>query len=930
MATKTPKSASKGSAKKATADPIDSSYALLKPLGTKVTNRFYDLLFERYPGVEPLFSGTTRDQQADKLWQAIGALVAHHQDPDALLPILRDMGKRHQGYGAVADHYPAVAEVLLEVLAEFAGKHWTKTVAKAWTDTLNLVAATMLEGYSPAEQTDNDSEETTMNAPTNDAAELLRLRGATNNSSTAMMHIDDDFIITYANEATVNMVTENIDVFNAAFPGTNWGQILGTCIDVFHKNPAHQRQLLADPRNLPYSTDIEIGPMVFNLSVSSIIDASGSQVGHALEWSDQTAARASENNAKRLQGAVDSSATAMMHIDDDFIITYANEATVNMVTENIDVFNAAFPGTNWSQIIGTCIDVFHKNPAHQRQLLADPKNLPYSTDIVIGPMTFKLDVSSIMDASGSQVGHALEWSDQTASRAGELASARLMSAISGLESAVMMIDLDLIVTYANPATVNLLTDNLAELRKVYPGLDPAKIVGACIDIFHASPEHQRRILGDSNNLPHKAEIKVGNLEFALVVTALIDHQGQHIGATLEWSDITQQKDGERQIDTLIEAAVSGSLSERIDATRYNGFMNRLSTGINNLLDAVVAPIRSAKQSAAAMMEGDLRVQMDGDYQGEFSELRDSLNNSITNLVDMVGKINESSSSIKSSANELAQGNIDLSKRTENQASSLEETAASLEELTSTVKANADNARQANELTEEARERAAKGGEVVSQAIVAMTEVSSSSKKVADIITVIDEIAFQTNLLALNAAVEAARAGEQGRGFAVVATEVRNLAQRSATAAKEIKSLIEESGERVREGSELVNKSGTTLEEIVDSVKSVVDIIAEISSASNEQALGVEQINQAVGQMDQMTQQNGALVEESAAASEAMEEQASDLAEMMEFFTLPMTASQAGGRRTDDEVPAKKAAIATRLAPAAGRKNSVEDDEWKEF
>ncbi|MBV1889514.1 MAG: PAS domain-containing protein [Gammaproteobacteria bacterium] len=927
MATKAPKSASKGSAKKATVDPIDSSYALLKPLGTKVTSRFYDLLFERYPGVEPLFSGTTRDQQADKLWQAIGALVAYHKDPDALLPILRDMGQRHQGYGAVADHYPAVAEVLLEVLAEFAGNHWTKAVAKAWTDTLNLVAATMLEGYSPAEQTDNDSEETTMNAPTNDTAELLRLRGATNNSATAMMHIDGDFIITYANQATVDMVTENIDVFNAAFPGTNWDQILGTCIDVFHKDPSHQRRLLADPKNLPYRTDIKIGPMTFDLNVSSIIDGNGEQVGHALEWADQTAARNGEDKARRLQAAVDSSATAMMHIDDDFLITYANQATVNMVTENIDVFNAAFPGTNWGQIIGTCIDVFHKNPAHQRQLLADPKNLPYSTDIEIGPMTFRLNVSSIMDASGSQVGHALEWSDQTTARASEAASARLMSAIGGLESAVMMTDLDLIVTYANPATVNLLTDNLAELRKAYPGLDPTKVVGACIDIFHTNPEHQRRILADASNLPHKAEIKVGNLEFALVVTALLDHRGEHIGATLEWADITQQKDGERQIDTLIEAATGGSLSERIDASRYDGFMNRLSTGINNLLEAVVSPIRSAKQSAAAMMEGDLRVQMDGDYQGEFAELRDSLNNSITNLVDMVGRIGDSSGSIKTAANELAQGNIDLSKRTENQASSLEETAASLEELTSTVKANADNARQANELTEEARERAAKGGEVVAQAIVAMTEVSSSSKKVADIITVIDEIAFQTNLLALNAAVEAARAGEQGRGFAVVATEVRNLAQRSATAAKEIKSLIEESGEKVREGSELVNKSGATLEEIVDSVKSVVDIIAEISSASNEQALGVEQINQAVGQMDQMTQQNGALVEESAAASEAMEEQAADLSQMMEFFTLPISASKSGGRRANDTTP--EPTMAARPAPISSN-NDDSDDEWKEF
>ena len=238
----------------------------------------------------------------------------------------------------------------------------------------------------------------------------------------------------------------------------------------------------------------------------------------------------------------------------------------------------------------------------------------------------------------------------------------------------------------------------------------------------------------------------------------------------------------------------------------------------------------------------------------------------------------------SAAGQLSQGNDDLSQRTQEQAAALEQTAASMEEMTATVKQNADNARSANQLANGARAQADRGGTVVSEAVQAMQEINESSRKIADIISVIDEIAFQTNLLALNAAVEAARAGEQGRGFAVVATEVRTLAQRSASAAKEIKELIGDSVEKVRTGSELVDSSGKVLAEIVDSVKKVSDIVAEISAASEEQSTGIDQVNNAVTQMDETTQQNAALVEEAAAASKAMQQQAQQLIAQISFFS----------------------------------------------
>jgi methyl-accepting chemotaxis protein len=336
----------------------------------------------------------------------------------------------------------------------------------------------------------------------------------------------------------------------------------------------------------------------------------------------------------------------------------------------------------------------------------------------------------------------------------------------------------------------------------------------------------------------------------------------------------------------------------------------------------------------AMAEGNLTEFMEGEYEGEFAQLQQAINDTVSKMSAVVQDIVEASINISSAASEISQGNVDLSQRTEEQASSLEETASSMEELTSTVRQNSDNARQANQLAVDAREKAEKGGSVIQNAIQAMAAISASSKKVADIIGVIDEIAFQTNLLALNAAVEAARAGEQGRGFAVVASEVRNLAQRSAAAAKEIKELINDSGEKVREGSELVNESGKTLEEIVEGAKKVGDIISEIAAAGEEQTSGIEQVNKAVTQMDEMTQQNAALVEEAAAASESLDEQGKSLQQMMAFFnTGTQHAAPPAAPRQPQRTRPTQQARPQRAKPAALRpapRTGQQDDEWDEF
>ncbi|QKQ26957.1 methyl-accepting chemotaxis protein [Candidatus Reidiella endopervernicosa] len=349
-----------------------------------------------------------------------------------------------------------------------------------------------------------------------------------------------------------------------------------------------------------------------------------------------------------------------------------------------------------------------------------------------------------------------------------------------------------------------------------------------------------------------------------------------------------------------------------------------------LVRAITKPLGIAIEAADAIANGDLTRNVDVVSTDETGQLLSALKTMNEKLHSVVSEVREGTDVIASASNEIAMGNTDLSARTEEQASSLEETASSMEEMTSTVKQNADNARQANQLAASARDQASEGGEVVGNAVAAMAEINTASKKIADIISVIDEIAFQTNLLALNAAVEAARAGEQGRGFAVVAGEVRTLAQRSAEAAKEIKILIEDSVNKVEQGSALVDESGRTLEGIVDSVKKVTDIVSEIAAASSEQASGIDQINNAITQMDDVTQQNAALVEEAAAASKSMEDQASNLISQVSFFNVGgHAASRPKAQNRPTSRPAKRApAPRSQTEPAAAKADS--DDEWEEF
>jgi methyl-accepting chemotaxis protein len=342
------------------------------------------------------------------------------------------------------------------------------------------------------------------------------------------------------------------------------------------------------------------------------------------------------------------------------------------------------------------------------------------------------------------------------------------------------------------------------------------------------------------------------------------------------------------IEGMVQGANRGDFSTRVDLTGKQGFPRDLSVLLNQLSETTETGLRDVMRVASSLAQGDLTKTIEKDYPGLFGETRAGINATVANLKELIMQIMDAVESINTASSEIATGNLDLSSRTEEQASSLEETASSMEELTATVKGNTQSATDANEKARIAATVAERGGETVRGSVTIMAEIATSSKKIADIIGVIDGIAFQTNILALNAAVEAARAGEQGRGFAVVATEVRNLAHRSAEAAKEIKGLISDSVARVEAGNAQAIQAGTQMTEIVDAIASVSGLINDIASASVQQTAGIEQVTQAVSQMDEVTQQNAALVEESAAAAESLQEQAEQLAKSVSAFKTGVT------------------------------------------
>ena len=1063
---------------------LEKSFQLIAPKGEEVVNRFYERLFQKYPDVKPLFRNVSMKQQKKKLLASLVLVIENLRKPEVLTQPLRQMGARHVGYGVTPAHYPAVAENLLAVLAEFAKEAWTPEVQQSWTQALKLVNTVMLEGAEEASSSRGAVEGKAKHIIYQNRGRLGRSRSegpmkqmmqtfsswgiaaklvalfvvfglvpmaavgmiAFNASedmkggvrkrfvSTAeqlAMTIDRNLFERYGdvqafgyNDAVhrvsqwydptpYNSISEVMNKYVAAYGIYDLTIMVDTKGDViavnnkdaqgnnistaflFKKTYADSvwfKALVAGEYTTkqPFTAkgnDISSGTYIEGAHVDEDVKKATGTDGYVMGfsapvygengevvgyWSNRTNMNVVEEmfadsyqtlKANGYPGAeltlLDEKGRVLVDYDpikqgaEEVVRDFSVLMNLNLVEKGVEAAKEAiagksdsgvsmharkqieqvagythlkgalgFPGMNWAILLRVPESEAYpeansvQNSVFQTGLICLALIIPIgwfvgrqgarqvvtvqgaAEKMASGDYDARVDVKSKdeigqLGQSFNQMAEEIQSSITKQKQAANEMS-RIKTALDNASTNVMVCDRNYQIIYQNNNSQKTLAKFEKEIQKVTPSFNASKVVGSSIDQYHKNPTHQRRLLDDPRNLPVQTTIQVGPLTLDLHAAAIMSDSGDYLGNVVEWADVTAQKKAEKEVDELIGAAASGDLSNRMDVEQYEGFFKSLSGGVNRLLDAIVSPLKEATEVLQALSEGHLSKTMNGNYQGEFDKIKQSLNLAIKNLTGIVSAVREGAGNVSTASEEITKGNEDLSQRTSQQASALEETSASMEEMTSTIKQNADNAKQANQLAVAAREVAEKGGVVTEKAVEAMGEINKSSKKIADIINVIDEIAFQTNLLALNAAVEAARAGEQGRGFAVVASEVRNLAGRSATAAKEIKSLINESVQKVGDGSDLVNQSGQTLDEIVNSVKRVTDIISEISAASQEQAAGIDQVNKAVMQMDQSTQQNAALVEQTTSASQSMRQQAGELSSQVAFFKVAGDGATAKG------------------------------------
>ncbi|MCM8536504.1 MAG: methyl-accepting chemotaxis protein [Lentisphaeraceae bacterium] len=896
---------------------LRSGFGLVSGKLDDLTTEFYRELFERCPEVVPLFENVEVNEQKKKLAASLNLVMNSLDKPDALVGALKEMGKRHQDYGAQEGHYPAVKETLLDVMRVTAGESWTNDMSQAWDTALDVIAEVMLSAYEVEigrDIADDFSEGDLLAEVKEQKSEIENLKDLEEGEcdmSNEIQYLNgvvdaigrSQAIIEFNLDGTIITANDNFLVTL----GYTLPEVQGRHHSMFaepqYANSIEYRQFWEKLNRGEYDSGQykrfgKGGKEIWiQASYNPILDENGKPTKIVKFATEITETR----KAATLSSVVIGSATAMMTCDRDLNITSANPATVRMIKENLASFQQQFAGFNLENLIGSNIDQFHVNPAHQRQILSDPNNLPHKADIKVGPLTFELNISALKDIEGNYTGCALEWANVTASRASAAKSASLESMVESVETNLMICDKDRVITYANPAVVEMLSGYERKLQTLIPSFNIKTLIGTCIDGFHKNPAHQASLLSDPNNFPYKTEISLAGLEFGLNAMALRDDSGDFVGVAVEWLDNNDRASYRDEVISVIRAAKTGDLSKRGDVTSMSDIYKPMLQGINDIVDAIVAPVAELKERLISVADGDLTAYVTGEYEGDHEALKMALNDTLNNLNEIMHSVKTSSEQMAQGSGQVSDSSQSISQGATEQAASLEQITASMNEMSSQTKQNADNANQANQLAQSAQSGAEKGNEMMNNMLGAMSEIDDSAQKISKIIKVIDEIAFQTNLLALNAAVEAARAGVHGKGFAVVAEEVRNLAARSAKAAKETTELIEGSIKKVDAGTNVANSTSESLKEIVDGIGKVTDLIGEIAAASNEQALGISQVNQGLVQLDQVTQQNTANAEESAAAALELSEQANQLTEILGQFKLKQI-STAGGLTGIENLP----------------------------
>jgi methyl-accepting chemotaxis protein len=510
---------------------------------------------------------------------------------------------------------------------------------------------------------------------------------------------------------------------------------------------------------------------------------------------------------------------------------------------------------------------------------------------------------------------------------------RINRALDEVNSGVMVLSKDATIIYLNDAIKNMFNKVEPYFRKQLAQFDADKLLGQSLDLFQQPGLSLNVLKSIEDSL--RLDLMIGNRFIHIHISPVIENSGIRVGYVAEWLDRTDEVSMEQEIENLVAKIKAGVLDSRIKIADQTGFLKTLGTGINQLTDVIESVFDDINRVMDSMAQGDLTSVINNEYRGVYDECKANINNTSEKLSEFIGQIRNAANFIDDSSQEISTGNKDLSQRVEQQAANLVETSSSMDEFTGTVTSTAENAHEANLVVTSAKQIAEKGGEVVNSAITAMQDINESSNKIAEIISVIDEIAFQTNLLALNASVEAARAGEQGRGFSVVATEVRNLAQRSANAAKQSSELIQSSVQKVRSGTMFVNETGLAFNEIIASIGKVGEIVSQIAVASSEQSKGIKLVNSALSELDEITQQNASLAQQAASASMALTELSTNMTHLVDFFTVKSTNNymdihQQVKSKAPDAV-AKKQTVAVKNAPQQTQsKLSVSNSEWEEF
>jgi methyl-accepting chemotaxis protein len=783
----------------------------------------------------------------------------------------------------------------------------------------------------------------------------------------SIMLAEPDLTIVYLNKKSKEVLNQIEDLLPCSVD-----EVIGRTISEFHANPAQLKKIVSNPKNLPHTADITVGGHMIELLVEGASDPHGQPIGFVASWKIVTDERRIALNNARANNMVRNSTSRIMLADKDLKVVYANPASM----EELKKVEKLLP-IKVEQIIGISIDVFHKDPSHQRRLLADPRNLPHRAEIMLGEEILDLLVIATYDENGEYMGPMINWQIVTEQKKAERIIHRVNQMVRNTTSRFMIADLQGTIVYINPAS----EETFKTIENLLP-IKADKIVGSSMDIFHKNPAHQRKLLGDPRNLPHHAEIRLGEEILDLHAVAMFDVDGSYMGPMVSWDIITKQKRLQERLESEMKAVghampiiefepdgtiitatesflhamdytvdeikgkhhrmfcedsfvrsveykqfwdalgrgeshtgefkrkakggrdiyiqasyipitdhsgkvfkvvkyaadVTSSVHQREEVARMQKLEREAQEVLRNKVDSILANVNAAAA-------GDLTQAVTVTGTDAVGELANGLQKMLGDLRTIIEQVVQSADQFGEGAQVVSESSSNVSEGAQTQSATVEEMTASVEELNRSIKEITESASRADKLAKDTSQRAREGGDAVQKSIEAMGLIKKSSEQISDIIQVISEIASQTNLLALNAAIEAARAGEHGLGFAVVADEVRKLAERSSEAAKEITTLIKESTQRVSEGSQLSLEAGKSLHAIVAGVEETATGISQIARSTEAQATTASEVSSAIQNVARTTESNATASEELAASAEQLGAQAASLKELVARFKV---------------------------------------------